>query len=176
MRKITNEELGRLTVEEFRETEKIPVIVVADEVRSLNNIGSMFRTCDAFAVEKLILCGISATPPNKEIHKTAIGAEFSMEWEYYERTVSAVAALKQNGHTIIAVEQVENAVMLDDFKVEAGKKYAVIFGNEVNGVAQEVVDLCDGAIEIPQFGTKHSLNVSVATGVVIWEIAKQYKI
>ncbi|MBE9488232.1 MAG: RNA methyltransferase [Bacteroidetes bacterium] len=174
MRKIKNEELGRLTVEEFKKTDKRPIVVVADNVRSLNNIGSIFRTCDAFAVDKFHLCGITATPPNKEIHKTAIGAELSVDWQYWENTKEAVTNLKSEGYTIISIEQIENSVMLDDFVVDKSKKYALILGHEVMGVSQEIADMSDLAIEIPQYGTKHSLNVSVATGVVLWYISKQY--
>ena len=174
MRKIKNEELGRLTVEEFKHTDKRPLVVVADNVRSLNNIGSIFRTCDAFAVDKFYLCGITATPPNKEIHKTAIGAELSVDWEYYENTKEAVTKLKSEGYTVISIEQIENSIMLDDFVIDKSKKYALILGHEVMGVSQEIADMSDMAIEIPQYGTKHSLNVSVATGVVLWHISKQY--
>lgn len=175
MRKTLNEELGRLTVEEFKTSDKRPIVVIADNVRSLNNIGSIFRTCDAFAIQKLYLCGISATPPNKEIHKTAIGAELSVEWTYKESALEAIDELKRQGYTIISVEQVANSVMLDEFVVRENVHYAVILGNEVNGVSQEAVDASDIALEIPQYGTKHSLNVSVAAGVVLWHLSKQYK-
>lgn len=174
MRKILNEELGRLSIEEFKESDKRPIVVIADNVRSLNNIGSIFRTCDAFAIKKLYLCGISATPPNKEIHKTAIGAELSVEWVYKENATEAINELKKQGYVIISVEQVANSVMLDEFVVQENVNYAVILGNEVNGVSQEAVDASDIAIEIPQYGTKHSLNVSVAAGVVLWHLSKQY--
>lgn len=173
MRKTLNEELGRLTVEEFKTSDKRPIVVIADNVRSLNNIGSIFRTCDAFAIQKLYLCGISATPPNKEIHKTAIGAELSVEWTYKESALEAIDELKRQGYTIISVEQVANSVMLDEFDVRENVHYAVILGNEVNGVSQEAVDASDIALEIPQYGTKHSLNVSVAAGVVLWHLSKQ---
>lgn len=172
MKKILNEELGRLSVDEFKVSDKCPIIVIADSVRSLNNIGSIFRTCDAFAIKKLYLCGISATPPNKEIHKTAIGAELSVDWCYKESVMDAISELKELGYIIISVEQVSNSIMLDEFKIEEGLNYAVIFGNEVNGVSQEAVDASDIALEIPQYGTKHSLNVSVAAGVVLWHISK----
>lgn len=175
MRKTLNEELGRLSVEEFKESDKRPIVVIADNVRSLNNIGSIFRTCDAFAIKKLYLCGISATPPNKEIHKTAIGAELSVEWAYKENVTEAIDELKKQSYVIISVEQVANSVMLDEFVVQENVSYAVILGNEVNGVSQEAVDASDIAIEIPQYGTKHSLNVSVAAGVVLWHLSKQYK-
>ena len=168
MRKITNEELMRPSVEEFVEMEKMPVVVVLDNVRSMQNVGSFFRTGDAFAVEKIILCGITATPPARDIHKTALGAEMTVRWEYAEKTTEAVMRLKEEGYRVLAVEQVEGAVMLNDFRTDEGVKYALVFGNEVAGVEQQVVDLADGAIEIPQVGTKHSLNVSVSGGVVLW--------
>lgn len=168
MRKITNEELMRPSVEEFVEMEKMPVVVVLDNVRSMQNVGSFFRTGDAFAVEKIILCGITATPPARDIHKTALGAEMTVRWEYAEQTTEAVMRLKEEGYRVLAVEQVEGAVMLNDFRTDEGAKYALVFGNEVAGVEQQVVDLADGAIEIPQVGTKHSLNVSVSGGVVLW--------
>lgn len=173
MRKISNEELHRPSVEEFKAMEKLPVVVVLDNVRSMQNVGAFFRTGDAFAVEQIFLCGITATPPARDIHKTALGAEQTVRWEYTPTTVEAVERLKAEGYRILAVEQVEGAVMLDRFCVEEGVKYALVFGNEVAGVDQEVVDRCDGAIEIPQIGTKHSINVSVSGGVVLWEIFKQ---
>ncbi|MEG1622834.1 MAG: RNA methyltransferase [Alistipes sp.] len=168
MRKITNEELGRPSVEEFAQMTKMPVVVVLDNIRSLQNVGSFFRTADAFAVEKIILCGITAVPPNRDLHKTALGAELSVAWTYSERTIDCLANLRAEGYKILSVEQVEGATMLDDFKTSEGQKYALIFGNEVFGVSQEAVDASDGAIEIPQAGTKHSLNVSVSGGVVLW--------
>ncbi len=168
MRKITNEELMRPSVEVFVEMEKMPVVVVLDNVRSMQNVGSFFRTGDAFAVEKIILCGITATPPARDIHKTALGAEMTVRWEYAEKTTEAVMRLKEEGYRVLAIEQVEGAVMLNDFRTDEGAKYALVFGNEVAGVEQQVVDLADGAIEIPQVGTKHSLNVSVSGGVVLW--------
>lgn len=166
--KTTNEELGRIDLEGFKSMEKRPIVLVVDNVRSQNNIGSFFRTADAFCIEEIVICGISATPPSKEIHKTALGAELSVEWVYCESSVEAVKSLKERGYKAFAIEQVKDSVMLDDFEVEKGVKYALVVGNEVNGVLQEVVDICDGAIEIPQEGTKHSLNVSVAAGVVMW--------
>ncbi len=169
MRKITNQELGRVTTEEFAQQAKIPVVVVADNIRSLQNVGSLFRTCDAFSAERVCLCGITATPPNRDIHKTALGAELTVEWQYYPTTLECVTALKAAGYTIIAIEQVEGAVMLNDFQPSADKRYAIILGNEVSGVEQSVCDICDSAIEIPQAGTKHSINVSVAGGVVLWQ-------
>mgnify|MGYP003303928935 FL=1 len=168
MRKITNEELMRPSVEEFVEMEKMPVVVVLDNVRSMQNVGAFFRTGDAFAVEKIILCGITATPPARDIHKTALGAEMTVAWSYCEQTAEAVTRLKEEGYRVLAVEQVEGAVMLNDFRAEEGVKYALVFGNEVAGVDQAVVDLSHGAIEIPQVGTKHSINVSVSGGVVLW--------
>ena len=168
MRKITNEELMRPSVEEFGRMEKMPVVVVLDNVRSMQNVGAFFRTGDAFAVEKIILCGITATPPARDIHKTALGAEMTVAWSYCEQTAEAVTRLKEEGYRVLAVEQVEGAVMLNDFRAEEGVKYALVFGNEVAGVDQTVVDLSDGAIEIPQVGTKHSINVSVSGGVVLW--------
>lgn len=168
MRKITNEELHRPSIEEFAAMEKMPVTVVLDNVRSLQNVGAFFRTSDAFAVERISLCGITATPPNRDIHKTALGAEMSVEWDYHPSTETCVRALKERGYEVYSVEQVEGAVMLHDFRAEAGKRYALVFGNEVLGVSQQVVDLSDGAIEIPQAGTKHSINVSVSGGVVLW--------
>ncbi|MGL4583218.1 MAG: RNA methyltransferase [Flavobacterium sp.] len=173
MRKLANEELDRKNVEEFKASEKTPIIVVLDDVRSLHNIGSVFRTCDAFLVEKVYLCGITATPPNKEIHKTALGATETVEWEYVKDVVEVVESLKKSGVSVQSVEQVENSVMLNDFKITEGVKYALVFGNEVKGVNQEVVNLSDGVIEIPQLGTKHSLNISVSAGIVIWDLFQQ---
>lgn len=174
MRKITNQELGRPSVEEFATMAKMPVVVVLDNVRSAQNIGAFFRTGDAFAVEKVVLCGITATPPSREIHKSSLGAEFTVPWEYSKTTVEAVESLKQQGYAIVAIEQVEGAVMLDKLEVDSTKKYALVFGNEVMGVEQSVVDMCDGAIEIPQLGTKHSLNVSVCGGVVLWKFFETF--
>lgn len=170
MRKLANSELERLEVEAFKKAEKTPLIVVLDNIRSLNNIGSVFRTCDAFLIEKVILCGITATPPHKDIHKTALGATESVDWEYEGNTLSAVEKLKASGVEVIAIEQAEKAIMLNDFTLKPDKKYAVIFGNEVKGVQQKVVSVCDGVIEIPQYGTKHSLNISVSAGVVLWDL------
>lgn len=175
MRKITNSELNRPSAEQFATMQRIPVVVILDNVRSAQNIGAFFRTGDAFAIEKVMLCGITATPPSRDIHKSALGAELTVGWEYYPTTTECAAALKAEGYTLLAIEQVERAVMLDSLEVDAGKKYALIFGNEVEGVAQEVVDMCDGAIEIPQVGTKHSVNVSVAGGIVLWEFFSSLK-
>lgn len=166
-------DLHRISVEEFKETKKTPLAIILDNVRSLNNIGSVFRTSDAFLVEFICLCGISATPPNVEIHKTALGAEDSVDWKYFETTQDAVAYMKEKGFSICAVEQAENSIMLDELKLNKEKKYCLVLGNEVKGVQQEVVNLCDFCVEIPQRGTKHSLNVSVATGIVIWEFFKK---
>jgi tRNA G18 (ribose-2'-O)-methylase SpoU len=155
--------------------QRIPVVVVLDNVRSAQNIGAFFRTGDAFAIEKVMLCGITATPPSRDIHKSALGAELTVGWEYYLTTAECVATLKAEGYTILAIEQVEGAVMLDELEVDTTKKYALVFGNEVEGVDQAVVDMCDGAIEIPQVGTKHSVNVSVAGGIVLWEFFVRLK-
>lgn len=170
MRKIENSELERKSVDEFKQAEKTPIIVVLDDIRSLHNIGSVFRTGDAFLIEKIYLCGITATPPNKEIHKTALGATETVIWEYKKEVLEVIQDLKSQDIAVYAIEQVENAVFLDDFKTEINKKYALVFGNEVFGVNQEAVKMCDGAIEIPQLGTKHSLNISVSTGIVIWDL------
>lgn len=173
MRKLKITELNRLSIEEFKEVDKIPLIVVLDNIRSLNNIGSVFRTSDAFLVEAIYLCGITATPPNVEIHKTALGAEDSVQWKYFEKTEDAVSGLKKDGYTVYAIEQVENSLSLESIALDKSKKYAVILGNEVKGVQQSVVDMCDNTIEIPQYGTKHSLNISVTAGIVIWDFFKQ---
>ena len=170
MRKLANSELNRLGIEDFKNATKTPLIIILDNVRSLNNIGSVFRTADAFLIEKIYLCGITATPPNKEIHKTALGATESVNWEYAQSTLDIVKHLQAKNVCVISIEQTENAVMLNDFKPEIEKKYAIIFGNEVKGVEQEVVSASDNVIEIPQYGTKHSLNVSVSTGIVIWDL------
>lgn len=168
-RKLLNSELNRYTQEDYKKVEKHHIVVILDNVRSQHNIGSAFRTSDAFLVEKIILCGISATPPSAEIHKSALGAEFSVEWEYFSETVEAVARLKNNGYRIVSVEQTENSTSLENFTMEKGEKYAFIFGNEVKGVSQEAVNMSDISLEIPQFGTKHSLNVSVTVGIVLWQ-------
>ncbi|MDR1698275.1 MAG: RNA methyltransferase [Prevotellaceae bacterium] len=162
-------EMNRLSAEEFKQAEKIPLVVVLDNVRSMNNIGSVFRTADAFRVKKIYLCGITSTPPNAEIHKTALGAEYSMDWAYVEETLQAVEELKRGSYTVFCVEQARNSISLPNLQMNAGQKYAIVLGNEVKGVAQEVIDASDGCIEIPQYGTKHSLNVSVAGGIVMWE-------
>jgi len=173
MKKLKITEMNRLTVEEFKEEKKTPLVVVLDNVRSLHNVGSVFRTADAFLVEAVYLCGITSTPPQAEIHKTALGAENTVDWKYYEDTHVAVEELKAQGYTIFAIEQAKGSTMLPDLKLDKSKKYAVILGNEVKGVQQSIVDKCDGCIEIPQFGTKHSLNVSVTGGIIIWEFFKK---
>ena len=173
MRKLHLTELNRLTLKEFKESEKFPIAVVLDNIRSLHNVGSIFRTCDALRLEKVYLCGITATPPHNEIHKSALGAEDSMDWQYFENTENAVTHLKNEGYTICSVEQVENSTMLTDFAVSADTKYAFILGNEVKGVQQNIINMSDYCIEIPQYGTKHSFNVSVSAGIVLWEVFKQ---
>lgn len=169
MRKLKNEELERLDVEGFKQATKTPLVIVLDNIRSLNNIGSVFRTADAFLIEKIYLCGITATPPHKDIRKTALGATESVAWEYKEKTIDLINELKTEGYDVLAIEQAENAQLLNSFEANSSKKYALVFGNEVKGVSQEVVSQSDGVIEIPQYGTKHSLNISVSVGVVIWD-------
>ena len=186
MKKLTMLEMGRINTEQFKAADKMPLIIILDNVRSLNNIGSVFRTSDAFRVEAIFLCGISATPPSAEIHKTALGAEDSVAWQYFEDTHEAVQQLQQRGYKVMAIEQCQGSVMLDQwqptFQTSETLKpetpyqgYAVVMGNEVKGVQQTVVDMCDGCIEIPQYGTKHSLNVSVTTGLVIWDFFKAFE-
>ena len=173
MRKLKVTEMGRMSVAEFKDSEKQPLMVVLDHVRSLYNVGSVFRSSDAFRIEGVLLCGITAQPPHPEIHKTALGAEESVNWKYFERTEDAVSWLKQQGYKVLAVEQCEGSTMLQDFQLQPDRKYAIVLGNEVKGVQQQVVDMCDGCLEIPQFGTKHSLNVSVAAGIVLWHLSKK---
>lgn len=173
LRKLKVTEMHRLTVDEFKESRKLPLVVVLDEVRSLHNIGAIFRTSDAFLVNSIYLCGITATPPHPEMHKTALGAEYTVDWKYFKNTEDAVNELHTMGYTVFAIEQCEGSTMLDKLVLETDKRYAVVLGNEVKGVKQEVVDMCDGCIEIPQFGTKHSLNVSVTAGIILWEFAKE---
>jgi 23S rRNA (guanosine2251-2'-O)-methyltransferase len=168
MKKLSILEMNRLSKEEFKNSDKIPLIVVLDNIRSLHNIGSVFRTADAFILEKIILCGISSPPPHPELHKTALGAEYTVEWEYYENTLDAVLALKTQKYIVYAVEQAHKSISLPSLEIKKNKKYALVLGNEVKGVQQTVVDACNYCVEIPQFGTKHSLNVSVASGIVIW--------
>jgi tRNA G18 (ribose-2'-O)-methylase SpoU len=172
MKKLKITEMNRLTIEEFKEQTKTPLVVVLDNVRSLHNVGSVFRTADAFLVEAVYLCGITSTPPHAEIHKTALGAENTVDWKHFEDTHVAMAELKAQGYIVLAIEQATGSTKLPDLKLDVSKKYAVILGNEVKGVQQSVVDACDGCIEIPQFGTKHSLNVSVTGGIIIWEFFK----
>ena len=179
MRKLRTIEMNRLSIEEFKEAEKLPLIVVLDDVRSLYNVGSVFRTADAFRVEAVYLCGITATPPNAEIHKTALGGENSVDWRYFKTTEEAIEELRQQGVCVYSVEQVEHSTKLQDTSLDTlcyntgNTRYAIVMGNEVKGVKQSVVDMSDGCLEIPQFGTKHSLNVSVTAGIVIWEFARQ---
>ena len=175
MRKLRTNELNRLNPDEYQETGKMPLVVVLDNVRSCNNIGSFFRTSDALLIQSIYLCGITATPPNKEIHKTALDAEKTVNWKYFEHTEDAVADLKNKGFYVYAIEQIDKSIMLPEFEPETGEKIALVFGNEVKGVQQKIVDLCDGAIEIPQFGTKHSFNVSVSAGIVLWDLFKKMK-
>ncbi|MFB3389872.1 RNA methyltransferase [Flavobacterium sp. LAR06] len=170
MRKLENSELDRKSIEDFKKSEKTPLIIVLDDIRSLHNIGSVFRTSDAFLVEKIILCGITATPPNKEIHKTALGATETVAWEHHENVLEVIENLKKENVMTLAIEQVESSVFLQDFKVTKNQKYALVFGNEVYGVSQEAVAICDGCIEIPQLGTKHSLNIAVSAGIVVWDL------
>lgn len=175
MRKLKITEMNRLSEEEFKESQKTALTVVLDDVRSMHNIGAVFRTADAFLIEKIYLCGISATPPHQEIHKTALGAEFTVNWRYFNNVLDAVDELHGRGYKVFAIEQCEGSVMLNELRIDSGEKYAIIFGNEVKGVHQEAIDRCDGCIEIPQYGTKHSLNVSVAAGIVMWEFIKGMK-
>ena len=170
MRKLENSELYRKSIEDFKKSDKTPLIIVLDDIRSLHNIGSVFRTSDAFLVEKIILCGITATPPNKEIHKTALGATETVAWEHHENVLEVIENLKKENILTLAIEQVESSIFLQDFKVKKDQKYALVFGNEVYGVAQEAVAICDGCIEIPQLGTKHSLNIAVSAGIVVWDL------
>ncbi|MCL2097365.1 MAG: RNA methyltransferase [Bacteroidales bacterium] len=174
-RKLLNSELPRLTPQDFKAAEKAPIVLLLDNVRSQHNIGAAFRTADAFRIAKIYLCGICAVPPGAEIHKAALGAEDTVDWQYEQHVITAIVALKQEGYTLIAVEQAENSVALHDFKPEKDKKYALVFGNEVKGVQQQVVDNCDFVLEIPQWGTKHSLNVSVSIGVILWDIVAKLR-
>ena len=176
MRKLKTLEMHRLTVEEFQHAEKLPLVVVLDDVRSLYNVGSVFRTCDAFRVEAIYLCGITACPPHPEIHKTALGGEDSVCWRYFASAEEAVKALQEDGFFVYAIEQAEGSTLLQHLTLDRDKPYAVVFGNEVKGVHQQVVDACNGCLEIPQYGTKHSMNVSVTAGIVVWEFCKKMKI
>ena len=174
MRKLLNSELNRLSANDFKDAEKLPVIIVLDNIRSQHNIGSVFRTSDAFLMEAIYLCGITATPPHREIHKTALGATDTVAWKYFETTRMAVDLLKSESYKIIAIEQAEESINLEDFRIENNEKIALIFGNEVDGVSEEIMQQADACIEIPQYGTKHSLNISVSAGIVIWEISRKY--
>lgn len=173
MRKLRNEELDRLTIESYKSSQKLPIVVVLDNIRSLNNIGSVFRTADAFRIEAIYLCGITAKPPHKDIHKTALGATESVDWVYFGNTLDAIMELRSDGYKIFAVEQTVDSILLQNMEVDKTKKYALIFGHEMRGVDQAVVDAADLSIEIPQFGTKHSLNISVSAGVVLWEVYRK---
>lgn len=175
MRKLDNNELDRKSIQDFKEATKTPIIIILDDVRSLNNIGSVFRTSDAFLIEKIYLCGITACPPNKEINKTALGATETVNWEHFENILEVIESLKNQKIKVFAIEQVENAIFLDNFTIEENQKYALIFGNEVFGVSQKAIEICDGTIEIPQLGTKHSLNIAVSAGIVIWDFFKKLK-
>lgn len=172
MKKLVTEEIIRISTQEFKASPKIPLVVVLDGIRSLNNVGSIFRTSDAYRVRKIMLCGITAAPPNAEIHKSALGAEFSVDWEQFNDTLDALCKLKEQGYKIMAVEQTTDSMSLDDFVPKEGESYAIIMGNEINGVQQEAIDMADGCIELPQYGTKHSLNVAVTAGIVIYNIAR----
>lgn len=173
-RKLKNEELDRITIDEFKSATKTPIIIVLDNIRSLNNIGSVFRTADAFLIEAVYLCGITAKPPHREIQKTALGSTETVEWNYFSSTTEAVNKLKSNGFKMASIEQAENSTMLNEFSFKQDEKLAIVFGNEVKGVDQEVINLSDVVIEIPQYGTKHSLNISVSAGVVIWELYQKF--
>lgn len=175
MRKLLNEELGRKSVDEFKDAPKTPIVIVLDNVRSLNNVGSVFRTADAFLIEAVYLCGITGQPPHKEIQKTALGATESVAWKYMENTLDAVEELKANGYLVYAIEQAESAIMLNNFMPSKRQKIAIIFGNEVKGVQQEVIDASTDVIEIPQVGTKHSLNIAVSVGIVMWDLYLKIK-
>ena len=169
-RKLQNEELNRISTEDFKQANKVPVTIVLDNIRSQNNVGSVFRTSDAFRIEKIFLCGITSTPENREVHKTALGAEDAVDWEYQKDTLSVISRLKSEGYRIFSIEQAENSTSLENFNLPENEKYALVFGNEVKGVQQEVIDASDGCIEIPQFGTKHSFNISVTVGIVLWQL------
>ncbi|MGN6639963.1 MAG: RNA methyltransferase [Mucilaginibacter sp.] len=175
MRKLKLDELNRASVSEFKAQDKLPVAIVLDNVRSMHNVGSVFRTCDGFAVEQICLCGITGRPPHREIEKTALGATQSIDWHYYPTPLEAVNQLRKEGYTIVAIEQAEKSIMLNNFEVDTDKKYALIFGNEVNGVSDEVMQVIDACIEIPQFGTKHSFNIVVSAGIVLWDFFTRFQ-
>lgn len=174
-RKLNMDELNRLSIDEFKDIEKFPIVIVLDNIRSLSNIGSVFRTSDAFKVEAIFLCGITATPPHREIHKTALSATESVNWKYYNNTVSAINDLANEGFNIISIEQVENSVKLDNFSPKKGERYALVFGNEVSGVDENVINISNQCVEIPQWGTKHSFNISVSVGIVLWDMILKIK-
>ncbi|MCJ0743235.1 RNA methyltransferase [Pedobacter montanisoli] len=176
MKKLKLDELNRVDIEEFKKQDKLPIVVILDNVRSMHNVGSVFRTADGFALEKVILCGITAQPPHREIEKTALGATQSMDWQHYDNTLDAVNDLRKDGYEIIAIEQAQNSIMLNAFRPDHTQKYALIFGNEVNGVADEVMKHIDQCIEIPQFGTKHSFNIVISTGIVLWDFFAKIKL
>jgi tRNA G18 (ribose-2'-O)-methylase SpoU len=173
MRKLLNSELERKTIDQFKESEKSPIVIVLDNVRSQSNIGSIFRTADAFLTSAIYLCGITAKPPHREIQKTALGATESVTWKYYAETADAIKVLKEAGYITVGIEQADGAIGLQDFRIKEGEHYALIFGNEVNGVDQDIIDLCDFCVEIPQFGTKHSFNIAISVGIVLWELNKK---
>jgi len=175
MRKLSNDELGRVNVEEFKKLKKLPITIVLDNIRSLMNIGSVFRTSDAFTIKEILLCGITAKPPHREMQKTALGATESVSWRYFDNTVDAVKELKANGITVLSIEQADEAKMLDTYEFDFSQEIALVFGNEVKGVSDQVIELSDDCIEIPQFGTKHSLNISISAGVLIWECFQQFQ-
>lgn len=175
VRKLKNIELSRITIPEFKQADKTPFVIVLDNIRSLNNIGSIFRTADAFVMQRIVLCGITATPPQAEIQKTALGATESVNWWYREDSLEAVQELKEAGYSLIGIEQTEGSISLPDFRLKPQQSYAFIFGNEVKGVRQDVIDACDACIEIPQFGTKHSLNISISAGIVMWDLFRQFR-
>jgi 23S rRNA (guanosine2251-2'-O)-methyltransferase len=172
MRKLSMDELNRKSVDEFKQSDKMPIMIVLDNIRSMHNVGSSFRTADAFLIEGIYLCGFTAQPPHREIHKTALGATETVTWTYFEETTEAIKTLKEEGYEVWAIEQTEGSIMLDDLLMEKDEKIAVVFGNEVDGVSDEVIKICNGCIEIPQYGMKHSLNVSVAAGIVLWELVR----
>ena len=174
-KKLKTEELNRISIDDFKKTRKTPIVVILDNIRSLNNVGSVFRTSDAFLIDKIYLCGITAQPPHKDIHKTALGATDSVEWEYFENTMDAILKLKEQDYIIASIEQTQNSIMLQDLEIDKTKKYGLVLGHEVKGVEQKVIDASDFSIEIPQFGTKHSFNISVSTGIVLWEIFKKIR-
>jgi len=171
-RKLKNIELNRISTDEFKKADKIPLVIILDNIRSQNNVGSVFRTSDAFRVEKIYICGIAPTPENREVHKTALGAEDSVDWEYFKDSIELTKKLKNEGYKIYAIEQAENSTSLENFEINTSFKNAIVFGNEVKGVKQEIINISDACIEIPQFGTKHSFNISVSVGIVLWEVVK----